>query len=320
MHSTCYICGINNMYMKTYLYKILLAFLFITVPASAIARVYNTSDLPNVRLQDLRMHLSDPENIISRTAADSINSMLHRLETATSIEVAVIVVPSVAGGDCFGFAYNIGKLWGVGKEKKDNGLVILLATEDRCVQFVTGYGLEGIMPDAICKRIQNRYMLPHFSENDWDSGLLEGVKATCSVLDGSMTPDEMKKDSRNGGAGIFLLLLIGTIGIAIISALYTQWKSKRCSVCGKHTLVRYSSQKIADTRSYKISEITYVCSSCGHVEKRRVKTYKDNGNSGGSGPIIFGGFGGFGSSGGGGFGGGSFGGGSFGGGGAGSKF
>lgn len=305
--------------MKSILNKAVVFILLLAVSAVVYAKSYVVDEVPNVRLQDVRLHLSDPEGIISASASDSINRMLHRLETSTSIEVAVVVVPSVKDGDCFGFAYDIGKLWGVGKSGKDNGLVILLATYDRCVQFVTGYGLEGIMPDAICKRIQNKYMLPYFSDNDWNNGLVAGVRAACSVLDGSMSPDDTDKNSGSSGVAIFLLLLFGTIGISLASAAYSQWKSKRCSACGKHKLVKYSVQNIANTRSYRISEETYVCSACGHVEKRQVKTYKDRGNGTGGGPIIFGGFGGFGG-GGGGFSGGSFGGGSFGGGGAGSKF
>lgn len=305
--------------MKSALNRITAFVLFVAMSVMAVAGVYQVEDVPNVRLRDVRLHLSDPERIISPSASDSINSMLNRLETTTSIEVAVVVVPAVPDGDCFGFAYNIGKQWGVGKSKKDNGLVILLATEDRCVQFVTGYGLEGIMPDAICKRIQNKYMLPYFSKNDWNGGLVAGVKAACSILDGTMSPDEVKGGSKGVNVWVFLALILGAMGVSILAAVYSQWQSKRCSACGKHKLVKYSSQKIADTRSYRISEITYVCSACGHVERRRVKTYKDRSDDDGSGPIIFGGFGGFGG-GGGGFSGGSFGGGSFGGGGAGSRF
>lgn len=304
--------------MKNILSKISLFVMFLAVSLSLAARTYTVEDVPNVRLHDVRLHLSDPEKIISPYVADSINRMLHRLETTTSIEVAVVVVPAVVDGDCFGFAYNIGKQWGVGKSKKDNGLVILLATEDRCVQFATGYGIEGIMPDAICKRLQNRYMLPYFSKDSWNEGLLAGVTAVCSVLDGTMEPDMKSGRGGAGSAWMFIAIIFGAIGIAIVFAYYSQWKSRRCSACGKHKLEKYSSREISNTRSYKISEITYICSACGHVEKRTVKTYKDNSSGTGSGPIIFGG-GGFGGSGGG-FSGGSFGGGSFGGGGAGSRF
>ena len=72
------------------------------------------------------------------------------------------------------------------KRTCDNGLVILLSTDERCAQFATGYGLEGILPDAICKRIQNRYMLPYFKDNNWNAGMVAGIRAVNGYLDGSM--------------------------------------------------------------------------------------------------------------------------------------
>ena len=62
----------------------------------------------------------------------------------------------------------------------------LLSTDERCIQFATGYGLEGVLPDAICKRIQSQYMVKHFGKDDWNQGMIEGIKAVAAVLDGSM--------------------------------------------------------------------------------------------------------------------------------------
>lgn len=75
---------------------------------------------------------------------------------------------------------------GSGQEKENNGLVILLVTDQRCIQFYTGYGLEGDLPDAICKRIQTKYMIPYLKDSNWDAGMVAGVKAVCARLDGSM--------------------------------------------------------------------------------------------------------------------------------------
>lgn len=78
---------------------------------------------------------------------------------------------------------------GCGKERKNNGLVILLVTDQRCIQFYTGYGLEGDLPDAICKRIQTRDMIPYLKDGNWDAGMVAGVRAVCGRLDGSMVND-----------------------------------------------------------------------------------------------------------------------------------
>lgn len=76
----------------------------------------------------------------------------------------------------------------------DNGLIVLLSTEERCVQIATGYGLEGVLPDAICKRIQTQYMVKHFGNDDWDTGLLEGIRALNGYLDGTMKEELQKEE------------------------------------------------------------------------------------------------------------------------------
>ena len=97
--------------------------------------------------------------------------MLYQLETKTGVQTAVIVLPSIGDNDPLDFAYSLGRRWGVGKKKKDTGLVLLLVLDQRKIQFATGYGLEGDLPDAICKHIQMKVMVPAFRKNDWDTGM-----------------------------------------------------------------------------------------------------------------------------------------------------
>lgn len=107
-------------------------------------------------------------------------------------------------------------------------MVILLVTDQRCIQFYTGYGLEGVLPDAICKRIQTKYMIPYLKDGNWNAGMVAGLKATCQVLDGSMENDSLSGSTNNGGSfdfilAVFFFILIGG-GIAFLSAR----KQSRC--------------------------------------------------------------------------------------------
>lgn len=306
-----------NIFLKRAFFIILM---FAVNIAAANAKEYKVEDIPNVRLQNKAWHVSDPERILSQETIARINYMLTQLEDSTSIEVAVVVVPFVDQGDCFTFAYKIGKDWGVGKSETDNGLVILLSTGDRCVQFVTGYGIEGFLPDAICKRIQTRYMNPYFSKDRWDEGLLYGVNAVCGVLNGSMKRDT--SDSSSGGM-LYLIfsVIIGMMLVSSGAAYFAARREKKCPNCGKHKLFRTNTLRVSSANGVVKNLITYKCAECGHVLSREETQYDDRhddgfGNRRGGGGIFMGGFGG----GGGGFTGGSFGGGSFGGGGAGSKF
>lgn len=284
------------------------------------AKQYTPKDIPMVRLQDRTRYVSNPDNILSPRAVTVIDSILYALEQKTGIQTVVAVVTGIEGGDCFDFAYRLGQEKGVGQKNRDNGLVILLSTDERCVQFATGYGLEGTLPDAICKRIQNRYMLPHFRNDDWNTGMVEGIRAINGYLDGSMENiDDQEEDE------IWILLLImafilGGICLGGIAVYLSVRQKTRCPQCKQHTLQRVSSRIVGRNRGVKTEDVTYRCRNCGHMLTRREQSQDENYQPprNGGGTIIMGG--GSGWSGREGFGGGSFGGGSFGGGGAGSRF
>ena len=286
----------------------LLLFLFCSLSV-AEAKVYRVEDVPMVHLADRTRYVSNPDGILSSSSVAAIDSLLFALEENTGIQVVVAVLGNIDGGDCFDFAYRLGKENGVGRKESDNGLVVLLSTGERCVQFATGYGLEGVMPDAICKRIQQQYMVEHFANGDWDTGMVAGMRAVCGVLDGTMEPPADEDDT----VAILLFMTFVLIGVLLIA--FAVWWGNRCPKCGKRNIQRVDSQTIRDVNGYTVLETTYVCKDCGHTFKRRNNTLNTNGR-GPRGGVVIGG-GGFGR--GGGFGG-SFGGGSFGGGGAGSRF
>ena len=278
--------------------------------------VYTPENLPKVHLVDKTRYVCDPENILNVAARDSIDRMLYALEQQTGIQTVVAVVPTIGEADCFDFCHQLLNSWGVGQKGKDNGLVILLVTDQRCIQFYTGYGLEGPLPDAICKRIQTRHMIPYLKENRWSEGMVAGIRATCARLDGSMEND-LPVDGDDDGAGSVFLVLFGIVAVGVFLAVIAMHAASKCPKCGQHKLQRSSSRLIALRNGVRTEDVTYTCRNCGHQVIRRQQSYDDNyrgRRGGGGGPFIFG------SGGGGGFSGGSFGGGMGGGGGAGSRF
>lgn len=294
---------------KRILGVLLLLFCFLAV---AGAKVYRVGDVPMVHLADRTRYVSNPDGILSPASVATIDSLLFALEGKTGIQVLVAVLGDIEGGDCFDFAYRLGKENGVGQKERDNGLVVLLSTGERCVQFATGYGLEGVMPDAICKRIQQQYMVEHFANGDWDAGMVAGMRAVCGVLDGSMENiGDEDADEELIALAVFLTMIFGGLAVIILAV----WYSSRCPNCGKHKVHRISSRIVNRCNGYLVRENTYRCQNCGHTFMRKEHT-DDNSNNHRRGSVVIGG-GGFGR--GGGLGG-SFGGGSFGGGGAGSRF
>ena len=153
-------------------------------------KVYTTDNIPKVHLQNKMRYVCNPDGILSQAACDSIDRMLYALEQQTGIETVVAVVPSIGNDDCFDFAHRLLNEWGVGKKGKNNGLVILLVTDQRCIQFYTGYGLEGDLPDAICKRIQTRDMIPYLKDGNWDAGMVPSSAFWQQLSDSLLLPEE----------------------------------------------------------------------------------------------------------------------------------
>lgn len=311
--------------------RIIVSVLFICIATGTVQvsfanniKAYKVSEIPMVHLQDRTKYVSNPDNILSPDVVAKIDTTLFALEQQTGIQVLVVAVNQIEGGDCFDFAYRLGRDNGVGQKGKDNGLVILLVTQERCIQFATGYGLEGVLPDAVCKQIQVRYMNKPFSHGNWDKGMLAGIKALRHHLKGERGIPDRPKKSSDEGSYTFLILLFGVLGFTLFYLWISTRRQKQCPKCHKHTLKRLSSRTIERHSTYHIDEIIDCCANCGHMVRKEQRIDDDNDFHHGrrSGPFGGGIFmgGGFGGRGSGGFGGGSFGGGDFGGGGAGSKF
>lgn len=288
------------------------------VCVAAQAGGYRIEDVPNVQVADRYRFTSNPDGILGAAAVATIDSLCCDLRDRGVAEVAVVAVREIEGDDVFDFAYRLFSEWGVGG-KGDNGVGILLVEGLREIRFVTGYGVEGVLPDAICKRIQVQRMLPYFREGDYDSGMVAGVRAVCEVLANGELPADMAAGGDGFPAG--LLLIVGAVGICFIAVWLVHRASRRCPECGHIGLRLDSTTLVSRSMGVSTYEDTLVCERCGAVVKRRRSSYNSGpGSRGGrgGGPFI-GGFGGRGGMGGGSIGGG-FGGGSFGGGGAGSRW
>ena len=264
-----------------------------------------------MQLYDRHRYTSNPDGILSAEAVRAIDLACDSLRTKGLAQIAVVAVNDIASDDVFSFAHQLFSSWGVGNEKADNGLGILLVLDKREIRFVTGYGLEGVLSDAVCKRIQQRYMVEPLGNGDYDKGMVDGVAAVAALLSSGELPT--RADDEVTGAEIAAIFgtMIAFFVLFTLLAYFINRAAHRCPKCGKHHLQIADTHIVKNARSYKIIDQTFTCPDCGHTLTKRTRQEKPS--------IILTGGGGRGGFGGGGFGGG-FGGGSFGGGGAGSRF
>ncbi|MDR1865536.1 MAG: TPM domain-containing protein [Bacteroidales bacterium] len=163
--------------MKKYLLAVLLS-----VSAALAGQEYDVEAVPNPKTADAADFVSNPDRILDERAVAQINSVLQSLEANNGAEVAVALLQSIGNHDIKDFAVRLFAEWGVGKRDRDNGLLILFVMDQRVVTFETGYGLEGVLPDAICKRIQMQEMIPFFKDGDYAAGILAGVERVAAVI------------------------------------------------------------------------------------------------------------------------------------------
>jgi uncharacterized protein len=155
---------------------------FLALSVSLTGAPHTVSTVPNPKTADSRTYVSNPDGILKQTTVDQINLMLDSLSTSNQTEVAVVALESIGDAVIENFAISLAREWGVGKAKDDNGLLILFVKDQRAIRFETGYGVEGVLPDALASRIQQQSMFPHFKSGDFDQGFLTGIAHTISVL------------------------------------------------------------------------------------------------------------------------------------------
>lgn len=166
-------------------------FSFLCSHTLLLGAAYTVESIPNAHIKNAKAFVSNPDAILSPSTEQQLNLLLDSLHTTTSAEIAVVAVNSIGDADIKPFATALFEHWGIGKKEKDNGLLILFVLDQRKITFETGYGLEGILPDAICKRIQTQYMIPEFKIGDYNKGMLQGINAIYRRLSTSEARDEL---------------------------------------------------------------------------------------------------------------------------------
>ena len=184
--------------------------------AHRLAAALATSSTPPVPPRPGR-YVTDPAGTLPPARADALNEKLAAFERETSAQVLVWIAPRVPEGTTpeeLGAAAI--RAWGVGQKGKDNGLVFFVFTEDRKMRVATGYGLEGVIPDAVAKRITSEVVKPYFARSDLPGGIEAGVDALLSAARGEKSAGTGKTAAERGGGSVAgWLALLAVVGIGV---------------------------------------------------------------------------------------------------------
>lgn len=257
-------------------------------------------------------YVNDFAGVLSSDLISELNADLGAYEAQTGNEIAVVTVANLSGDYIENFAIELVEEWGIGKEDRDNGVLLLVAVEERQARIEVGYGLEGALPDVTANRIIQNELVPAFQVGDYDGGINASVSAIKQATKGEYTAVGNEKiAAENARLYYKLFVFLIFFGLPIFAAVFGPSKSWwQGGVVGAGAgvivgLIQWSLVMGA------LSAISF--GLVGLLLDYWVSKNHRPGGRGGPGGIFFGG-GGFGGGSGGGFGG--FGGGGFGGGGA----
>ena len=245
-------------------------FAFLFFPQSTFLQAQST-------FPQLTERIVDNAHLLDQKTTQNLTNILVQHERKTGDQIVIATLPSLQGQDIESYSNALFRHWGLGQKNKNNGVLFLIAPNDRSVRIEVGYGLEGFLNDATASVIINSVILPQFRKNQYQQGIIDGTYAILQVVNGDFETYKKQSSIKSQADPLMVIFVISIYGFFIIFMAKTYWPL----VFGKY-----------------VKKDTYLW---------RGKTYiyqwgnGKNGGSGGSGGSSAGGFrGGGGSSGGGG--------------------
>jgi len=158
----------------------------------------------------------DEAGLLSSEEKELLNQKLIKFEDSTSTEIEVVIIPSTKGEDINFLATRFGQTWGIGKKGVNNGVVFLIATEDRQISIQQGRAVEKYLTASVAGQIIDYLIIPKFKQGKWYEGIDEGVNALMKVTQGKFKPQKKKKEEGFGKAAVLIIVLFIVLMIILI--------------------------------------------------------------------------------------------------------
>ena len=183
-----------------------LTILLVALPAFAAAPTF----------PKLTGQVVDDANILSPATEAALTTKLEGLETSSGHQLVVVTLPTLQGLEIEDYGYQLGRAWGIGDEKTNDGALLIVAPTERKVRIEVGYGLEGVLTDALSSVIIQSAVLPKFKAGDMEGGVVAGTDALVQQL--SLPDDQARanataatakaRDHKSGPPLPFIIFLI----------------------------------------------------------------------------------------------------------------
>ena len=164
-----------------------------------------------VEVPDLSRRVTDLSGTLSAQQVAELESRLAALENRKGSQIAVLIVPTLEGEDIAQYGIRVAEKWKIGRARVDDGVILIVAKNDRKLRIEVGYGLEGVIPDAIAKRVIAETITPPFRSGDYYGGIAAGVGQLEKLIDGEPLPAPARQDTAGAPDSLLPLLVIGFV-------------------------------------------------------------------------------------------------------------
>lgn len=151
---------------------------------------------------------TDLTGTLTPTQKQSLEQQLSQLESTKGSQLAILIVPSTQPESIGQYAFRVAEQWKLGRKNIDDGVLLLIAKNDRKARIEVGYGLEGAIPDAIAKRVISDVMTPYFKAGDFYGGISAGIIQLTRLINGESLPPAPNRSNRNSNPTIDDLLFM----------------------------------------------------------------------------------------------------------------
>ncbi|WP_432411711.1 TPM domain-containing protein [Rasiella sp. SM2506] len=177
------------------------AFLF----SNAVTAQYDVPPKPDWRKEQTSVF--DYSKLLTATQKNALETKLIGYADSTSTQIVIVIINTSNGEDLSLLGAKWGQQWGIGQAKEDNGILIILAKEDRNIDINTGYGIEYRMTDRMTERIINQVIIPQFKQNNYYAGLDQGTDAIFQALNGEFKETRNLDDGFDFSASLILFFI-----------------------------------------------------------------------------------------------------------------
>ncbi len=170
----------------------------------------------------LTLRVTDQVGLLTPSQQQNLETALHNFEARKGSQLAVLIVASTAAEPIESYSLRVSETWKLGRKGIDDGVLLLVARDDRAVRIETGYGLEGVIPDAVAKRVIAEIIVPYFKQGDYYGGIQAGVQRLIRIIDGEPLPPPQARDNAWSGMQDYLpvAFIAVVIGGGLLTALF----------------------------------------------------------------------------------------------------